>query len=67
MKIKLQVTLEIDEKLYPNLTKEVIRGELQGNFDVYLQQIEEETKNLLADMNCLAGRKKSFLGEGVGW
>lgn len=51
MKVKLTVTIEIDEKKYPNLTKKVIREELQGNFDLYTQQVEEETKNLLDDMN----------------
>ncbi|MNJ00220.1 hypothetical protein D3C73_1594970 [compost metagenome] len=51
MKIKMTVAIEIDEKNYPNLTQEIIRGELQGNFDLYMQQVENETKNLLTDMN----------------
>ncbi|MCY9738155.1 hypothetical protein M5X17_31170 [Paenibacillus alvei] len=51
MKIKLQTTIEIDEKKFPNLSKEEIRSQLQGNFDLYMQQVEEETKNLLRDMN----------------
>ena len=58
MKVKLAVTIEIDEKDYPNLTKDIIRQQLQGNFDTYMQQVEEETKNLLADMNVEARRRK---------
>ncbi|MDP9675231.1 hypothetical protein J2W97_001214 [Paenibacillus jamilae] len=56
MKVKLTITIEIDEKKYPNLTKETIRTELQGNFDLYMQQVEEETKNLLTDMNRNASK-----------
>jgi hypothetical protein len=57
MKVKLTVTIEINEKDYPNLTKETIRQQFQGNFDTYMQQVEEETKNLLADMNTEAKHK----------
>lgn len=51
MKIKLTTTIEIDEKKYPNLSKSIIRGEITGCFDGYMQAVEQETKNLLADMN----------------
>ena len=54
VKVKLSVTIEIDEKKYPNLSKTKIKSELQGCFDGYMQQVEEETKNLLADMNVEA-------------
>lgn len=52
----MSITIEIDEKKYPHLSKETIRAELQGNFDLYMQQVEEETKNLLDDMNRNAAK-----------
>ncbi|WP_176702383.1 hypothetical protein [Paenibacillus sp. Mc5Re-14] len=51
MKIKLSVTIEINEKDYPNLSKEEIKNHFQGNFDLYMQQVEAETKNLLKDIS----------------
>ena len=51
MKVKLSATIEIDEKKYPNLTKKVIREELHGNFDLYMQHIEVITKDQLDEMN----------------
>ena len=52
MKVKLSVTIEINKKDYPKLSKEEIRSQLQGNFDLYVQQIESETKSLLEDINA---------------
>lgn len=57
MKIKLTTTIEIDKKKYPNLTKSIIRTQVDGGFDLLMQQLEEETANLLADMNIEAKRK----------
>lgn len=51
MKIKLSTTIEVNENDYPNLTKSEIRSQFQGNFDLYMQQVEEETKTLLKDIN----------------
>lgn len=51
VKIKLSVTIEINEKDYPNLSKEEIKNHFQGNFDLYMQQVEAETKNLLKDIS----------------
>ncbi len=44
-------TIEIDEKKYPNLTKKVIRKELQDNFDLYMQHVEIIAKEQLDDKN----------------
>ncbi|QSF43494.1 hypothetical protein [Paenibacillus tianjinensis] len=54
MKINLKDFIEIDELKYPNLSKAEIKKQVQGIFNGYMQALEDEANNLLADQNAEA-------------
>lgn len=51
MIIRYERKFEVDLSEYPNLTAKEIREHFTDCADSYMQQVEEETKNLLADEN----------------
>jgi flagellar assembly factor FliW len=57
MKIKFNWSFEVDRKKFPNLTAEQIRDHFISCAESYMQQVEEETLNLLADVN-IENKKK---------
>lgn len=57
MKIKFNWSFEVDRKQYPNLSAEQIRDHFVSCAESYMQQVEEETLNLLADVN-IENKKK---------
>jgi flagellar assembly factor FliW len=57
MKIKFDYTFEVDRKKFPNLTAEEIRDHFVSCAMSYMQHVEEETLNLLADVN-IENKKK---------
>jgi hypothetical protein len=56
MKIKFTHTFEVDPKEYPNLSASKIRDEFISTATSYMQHIEEETRNYLADENVIEKR-----------
>lgn len=58
MKIKFDYTFKVDRKKFPNLTTEEIREHFASCALSYMQQVEEETINLLDDENASIEYKK---------
>lgn len=51
MIIRFDYSFEVDESKFSNLTKKEIREHFKSCATSYMQQVEEETLNLLADEN----------------